>query len=264
MPFFKPSPAISIHYIDENPDAVDTVLLLHGLGATCTSWQLQIPPLTGAGFRCIAPDVSGFGQSNYAGGGTSVAKLAQPIHGLLSERGIDCAYVVGISMGGTLALQMALDYPQQVKKLVLVNTFAHLQIASARLWPYYLLRFILVHTLGLRTQARTVALRIFPRPEQEVLRQALIEQILQADPRGYRAAMRALARFDVRDRLAEIKMPALVVTGENDTTVLPPNQHLLADGIAQARQVVIPLAGHALTVEQPELFNQILFDFLCS
>ncbi len=262
MPFFQQGPQVSIHYIDENPGAMETVLLLHGLGATCASWQMQIPRLVDEGFRVIAPDAPGFGQSGCLRGDTSIAGLSLPISDLLTSLKIPAAHIAGISMGGTIALQMTLDHPGQVGKLVLVNTFARLQIAKRRLWPYYLLRFILVHTLGLPMQAQAVAKRIFPRPEQEILRQELIHQIMQADPRGYRAAMRALARFDVRRRLSEITARTLVVTGENDTTVPPQNQHPLVTGIPQARQVIVSSAGHAVTVEKPEVFNDLLLEFL--
>jgi pimeloyl-ACP methyl ester carboxylesterase len=262
MTLFAHSPAISIHYLDVNPGAAECVLLLHGLGATSDSWQLQIPALAETGFRVVAPDAPGFGQSTRPGRLASMSNFSDPILSLLAQLNIHSAHIAGISMGGVMALQITLDRPGLVKTLTLVNTFARLQISSVRLWPYYLWRFILVHTLGLPAQAKAVARRIFPRPEQEPLRQALIQQILQADPRGYRAAMRALARFDVQNRLHEITAPVLVITGENDTTVSPESQHRLAAGIAQARQITIPGAGHALTVEHPETFNRILVEFL--
>jgi pimeloyl-ACP methyl ester carboxylesterase len=74
--------------------------------------------------------------------------------------------------------------------------------------------------------------------------------------------MRALARFNVLNRLGEISAPTLVITGELDRTVSPKNQRILAERIPNARQVVIPGAGHAVTGEQPEAFNQAMIDFL--
>ena len=263
MPTFEFSPSAHIHYLDENISSPDTVLLLHGLGANSNSWLLQIPALHAAGFRTIAPDAPGFGQSTYPGG-ASIDRFTRPIAALVERLQIQGLSVLGISMGGTLALQLALDHPQWVTRLVLVNTFAHLNVTSPRLLPYLLLRFILVHTLGLPAQANAVAKRIFPYPDQEILRQGLIEQVTQADPRAYRAAMRSLARFDVRSRLGEIHCPTLVVTGDRDTTVPLDSQHQLAKGITGARQVFISQAGHGVTVEKPDAFNQVLVEFLCS
>lgn len=264
MPVFDFSPSCRIHYLDENSSSPNPVLLLHGLGANSQSWLMQTPALHRAGFRSIAPDAPGFGQSTYPGGRASIQRFTKPIVALIEALKLSSLSVVGISMGGTMALQFTLDNPQHVSRLVLVNTFARLDVTHPRMMPYFLMRFILVHTLGIPTQARAVAKWIFPRPDQEILRQGLIEQVLQADPRAYRAAMRALARFNVQDRLGEIACPTLVVTGERDTTVPMHNQQRLAQGISNARQVVIPDAGHAVTVEKPDAFNQILVEFLCS
>jgi pimeloyl-ACP methyl ester carboxylesterase len=188
--------------------------------------------------------------------------MAQDMVSLLDCLEVNQVKVVGISMGGTLALQLVLDWPERVDRLVLVNTFACLRPDHLGIWFYFALRFILVHTLGLPAQARAVAQRLFPQPQQSELRDQLIHQILQADPRGYRAAMRALARFDVRRRLKEIQALTLVITGQQDSTIPPRVQSLLVAGISSARQVFISGAGHAVSVEQPERFNQVLLDFL--
>lgn len=262
MPGIKLAPDLSIYYLDFNSQGSKTVLLLHGLGVTGNSWQLQIPPLVEAGFRVLVPDARGFGQSPFPGGKVRIAEMAADFAGLIQSLQIRAVEVAGISMGGTLAIQLALDYPQLVRKLVLVNTFAKLQPDRLRDWLYLVMRFLLVHTLGLPTQAQLVARHLFPGPGQEALRQTLIEQINQADPRGYRAVMRALARYDVRKRLQEINVPVLVITGENDQTVSLQNQIRLVKALLNARHEIIPGAGHAVIVEQAEIFNRIFLDFL--
>jgi 3-oxoadipate enol-lactonase len=265
MSYLTVTPKLRISYIDHRPEnGGETVILLHGLGATGESWGLQIPALLQAGFRVIAPDVRGFGRSTYPGGGSSITHIAQDIFLLMDHCQVKKATVVGISMGGTIALQFALDHPGRVNRLVLVNTFASLRPNNIRIWFYFLIRAILVHTLGLPIQAKSVANHIFPRPEQAEFRKKLIEQILQADIHGYRAAMRALVRFNVRSRLHEIKVPTLVITGESDTTVPPINQRDLVASIEGAQQLVIPQAGHAIIADHPDEFNQALLDFLAN
>jgi 3-oxoadipate enol-lactonase len=170
--------------------------------------------------------------------------------------------ITGISMGGTVALQLAVHEPDLVNRLVLVNTFSKLQPSSFSGLLYFLFRFLLVHTLGIPTQARTVAKRVFPHPEQDYLRQNLYAQVIQSDPRAYRAAMRALARFNILNSLSEIKSPTLVITGENDSTVPPSLQKKLANAIPNAQQVIIPGGGHGVSADQPEVFNRVLLDFL--
>jgi pimeloyl-ACP methyl ester carboxylesterase len=262
LPFFQISPGLDIHYLDQYPEGSPIVLLLHGLGSCGESWGYQFPALGEAGFRAIAPDFPGFGNSNYPGGGTSIAAIAGSLVQLLRSLGAEPAHVVGISMGGTVALQMALDAPNWVKKLILVNTFAQLRPKSASVWTYFAVRYLLVHTLGLPAQAKAVAGRIFPQPQQDDLRRELVRQICQADPRGYRAAMRALARFNVRQRLREIRCDTLVVSGEFDSTVPLETQQQLVQGIPGARHITIRSAGHAVIAEQPDVFNRCLLDFL--
>jgi 3-oxoadipate enol-lactonase len=252
----------SLYYLDPNPSGAPVVLLLHGLGANGSSWTLQFESLISAGFRPIAPDTPGFGKSPYDGKGWSVVRSSSAMAELLHELDAVPVHVVGISMGGTIAQQIAFDFPNLVRKLVLVDTFAVLRPTKLSGWFYFLQRFILVHTLGLPTQARFVAMRIFPCDDQQVLRDLLIEQITQADPRAYRAAMRSLGLFTSVKRLREIKVPTLVITGEKDTTVPLSSQSILAAGISGARQVFIPNAGHAVSIDQPELFNKELLGFL--
>jgi 3-oxoadipate enol-lactonase len=251
-----------LFYLDPNPSGTPGVLLLHGLGANGSSWALQFTPLIEAGFRPLAPDAPGFGESRYDGRGWNFKRISADLSGLLKELGTGPIHLVGISMGGVVAQQFALDYPELVRKLVLVSTFAILRPAHWTGYLYFLQRFILVNTMGLSAQAKFVAKRIFPRPDQEPYRQLLIEQVTKADPRAYRAAMLHLGLFNIVKRLGEIKVPTLVVTGQNDTTVDPLRQKMLAESIAGARQVVIPGAGHAVGVDQPDEFNRALLGFL--
>jgi 3-oxoadipate enol-lactonase len=264
MPVFEFSPSCRIHYLDENKSSKNHVLLLHGLGVNSNSWLFQIPALLQVGLHPFAPDTPGFGQSTYPGGFAVISHFLEPIAALVNKLHIQYLDVVGISMGGTLALQVALDQPQLVSHLVLVNTFAHLNVTRLGTIPYYLSRFILVHTLGIATQAKAVSKNIFPYPDQEILRQGFIEQVSEADPRAYRAAMRAVTRFDVRSRLGEIQCPTMIITGERDTTVPIDIQSQLVNGISDVRQVIIPEAGHGVTVEKPDTFNKVLVEFLCN
>jgi len=262
MPSVSLRPGLSIQYLEQNPSGSPTVLLLHGLGATGESWGFQFPALAAAGYRILAPDARGFGKSTCPNGQVSIAEMASDMAHLLQMAGVNKAHVVGISMGGTIALQMACDYAKHIDRLVLVNTFARLRPARPSAWVYFAFRFFLIHTTGLKSQARAVARRLFPRPDQEELRQILFEQVVQADPRAYRAAMRSLARFNLTSRLEEITVPTLVISGEADSTVSLANQILLVEHVANARHEIIQNAGHAVIADQPEAFNKALINFL--
>ncbi len=252
----------TIHFLDPNPQGSPAVLLLHGLGVNSQSWMMQFDALSEAGMRPLAVDVPGFGQSPYDGRGWHLPRVAADLAVLARGLNVVPVHVVGLSMGGVIAQQFALDFPDLTRKLVLVNTFAALRPKTLSGWFYFLSRSILIHTFGLRKQADLVARRVFPHPHQDTLRQMFVQQVMQADPRAYRAAMRALGFCNLTPRLPELRLPVLVITGANDTTVPPDRQRQLAEAIPGARQVVIEGAGHAVSVEQAQEFNRVLIDFL--
>lgn len=252
---------MTIHYLDPHPTGKRAVLLLHGLGADGESWALQFPSLAAAGFRPLAVDLPGFGRSPAPSGHWSIQAAARAAAGVLDSLRIEKADVVGLSMGGAAAQLIALENPNLVRKLVLVSTFACLRPKGWSETAYLLRRFAAANLRGVRYQAATVAWRVFPDPNQAVLRQILIDKILAADPKVYRAAMRALAMFDSRRRLASIRQPTLIISGEHDTTVPPYAQRALT-AIPGSRQVIIPGGNHAVIADQPDAFNQALLAFL--
>ena len=261
MPTYFPPGGTSFHFEEANPTGHPPVVLLHGLGSAGEAWQLQFEPLAEMGFRVLAPDMPGFGWSTWPGGKVSVARMADLVAQFMEGVGASPAHVVGISMGGTVALQLALDHPQRVRSLVLVNTFARLRPRNLGEWAYFLARIVIARVVGPERQAEMVAHRIFPRAEHEEARRVLREHIMRADRNVYRGMMAALFRFDVRGRLGEIRVPTLVITGAEDTTVAPVIQEELARGIPGARHVVIEGAGHGVIADSPQKFNEVLTGF---
>ena len=251
-----------LHYLDPNPNGTPAVLLLHGLGADGSSWALQFEQLISAGMRPIAPDSPGFGNSRYDGLGWNFPRVAADLAALLDELNTGPVHVIGLSMGGVIAQQFALNYPSRIRKLVLVSTFSVLRPANISQWLYFAQRAVVVHIVGLATQSRIVAKRVFPGPEQNELREMAEKQISFADPRAYRAAMRQLGLVNLKPRLKEIINPTLVISGADDSTVSPALQKELTDCIAGARQVIIPGAGHAVAIDQFAAFNRELLQFL--
>src|SRR5688572_14857596 len=113
-----------LHFLDPNPFGTPGVLFLHGLGVNASSWTLQFPPLIQAGFRPLAPDLPGFGESRYDGRGWSLRRIAAVLAALLDELALGRVHLVGLSMGGAIAQQFVFDTPHLVKKLVLASSFA--------------------------------------------------------------------------------------------------------------------------------------------
>lgn len=264
MPDLEIEPGLTIHYLDQNPSGYPVVLLLHGLGATGDSWQLQFPPLIEAGYRVLAPDMRGFGRSNYPGGSNKPETMAADTAKFLQMLEISKCHLIGLSMGGTIALQLVLKNQNLAELLILTNTFAKLRPTNVSNWIFYGIRLILVHILGINKQATYVASRLFPHPEQEELRSEFTKQVRQANQKAYRSTMRSYARYDLTDHLGEIDIPTLIITGENDTVVPPAVQAELVKRIPYSNQIIVPNTGHAVTVEQPDIYNNIVLDFLNS
>jgi pimeloyl-ACP methyl ester carboxylesterase len=262
MPTLTVARGLRLHYLDENRQAPRVVLLLHGLGANGTSWLPQVPTLVAAGYRVLAPDLRGFGRSSYPGR-TGIAAMAHDAAALVRTVVGDVPVdVAGLSMGGTVALQLALNHARLVRTLVLVNSCARLRPRHLRGWLFYLARYLALYAMGREAQARLVARRTFPHPHQGQLRGLFAEQILEADSSAYRAALRALGCFNVVPRLAEVAAPTLVVTGEHDRTIPPDLQGEMAAAIPEARQVILSGAGHAAPVDRAEAFNAVFLAFL--
>lgn len=253
---------LTIHYSDHNRNGNPVVLLLHGLGVNSDSWQMQIPALVKAGFRILAPDMRGFGRSTSPAGLCNPGIMAEDMVAFMDGLAINSSHLIGISMGGTVALQLAIERPTMVESLILTNTFAKLRPRKFTLWIFYVVRLFLVHILGMEIQADFVAKRLFPDPDQELLRGAFRTQVKQANPQGYRSIMRSYLRYDLSDQVNSIQVPTLVITGERDTIIPPGIQVEMAEKIPNAEHIFIANAGHAVSIEQPQEYNSIILTFL--
>jgi 3-oxoadipate enol-lactonase len=237
------------------------LVLLHGLGSSRNDWLLQLPTVI-ARYRTIAVDLRGHGGSPKPPGPYHLEQFAADVAQLLQRLDARPAHVVGISLGGAVAQQLALDFPELVRSLVLVNTAARFVSES---WQQRLIgvrRVASVYLYGMERVAEAVAMRLFPKPEQAQLRRETVERIRNNDVAAYRATLWAIARFDVRTRLGEIACPTLVVAGDEDNTVPLASKRLLAERIPQSRLEIIAHSGHATPVDQPETFNRAVVQFL--
>ncbi len=251
-----------LHFIDVGQRGNPCLLLLHGLGATAESWHFQLTELPARGYRLIAPDLPGFGKSPPGEGRWKIPQAVEQVADLMTRLEIDGFFIAGISMGGVVALQLAHRHSEWVKGLILINTFASLRPKSPSEWRYFVRRGLRSFLRKPADQARIVADRVFPLPEQAFYRDLLMDSIQSVDARVYRRAMIELARFNFVSKLPLIQVPTLVISGERDTTIPLENQRELARRIPGAEHVVIPDGGHAVIADQPELFNQQVVRFL--
>ena len=237
------------------------LVLLHGLGSSRNDWLLQLPVFIPR-YRTVALDLRGHGASPKPPGPYRLNQFAADVARLLQQIDAHPAHVLGISLGGAVAQQLALDFPELVRSLVLVNTAARFVSES---WQQRLMgvrRLASVYLFGMERVAEAVAMKLFPKPEQAQLRRETVERIRNNDVAAYRATLWAIARFDVRARLGEIACPTLVVAGEADTTVPVESKRQLVERIAHSRLEIVANSGHATPVDQPEAFNRVVTRFL--
>ena len=241
--------------------ATPSVVLLHGLGARAGDWSLQIPALAGR-YHVVAVDLPGHGRSALPRERLTIDGIASRVSALVSHVSTGPVHLVGLSLGGCVALALAAQAPERVRSLTLVNAFARLRPAGPRAALRVLVRLALVAMAPMPVVAAHVARGLFPKREQRDLCERAVAS-LGATPRAsYVAGLRALARFDARARLAAVRCPTLIVVGDRDATVPRSATEALRAGIVGARLVVVADSGHATTHDQPETLNRALLEFL--
>jgi 3-oxoadipate enol-lactonase len=236
------------------------IVLLHGLGSSSADWDSQIPAFA-ASFRVVMIDLPGHGRSR-GRRPLTIAAMAREVEHLLDHLRLPPSHVVGVSLGGCVALALALAAPARVRSLTLVNAFARLSPAGWRGATRMLWRVGLVLSAPMPTVATHVARGLFPKPTQHALRAAAAARLGQTARRTYLAGMRAIGGFDVRDRLDRIACPTLVLAGDCDATVPLSAKERLRAGIPGARLLVVADSGHAMHYDQPEAFNRAVLEFL--
>jgi 3-oxoadipate enol-lactonase len=238
-------------------------VFLHGLGSSADDWSQQVPAVA-ADYRVLLVDLPGHGRSALPRGRLTVGRMAAALEALLLDAGEEPAHVVGLSLGGCVGLALALQAPAQVRSLTLVNAFARLRPAHGGAALRMALRGLLVAAAPMSAVGALVARTVFPRPEQDALRDLVAARLARTSRRAYAGAMAALARFDVRDALAGVRCPTMVVAGVDDATIGIEAKDALARAIPGARWVVVPGSGHVTNVDQPAVFNAALREFLAA
>lgn len=239
----------------------DPLVLIHGLGGSRRDWELQWPALT-PHFRMVTPDLRGHGVSPRPPGPYRIGLFAADVAMLMRRIEARPAHVVGLSLGGAVAQQLALDAPELVRSLVLVNTAASFVSDGWRRRLMGVQRFAATYFRGMDKVAADVAQRLFPHEEQAPLRNEATARLSVNAPSAYRNSLMAIARFNAIDQLSSITCPTLVISGDTDYAVPMSVKERLAGGLPNSRLVVIPHSGHATPMDQPEAFNKLVLEFL--
>jgi 3-oxoadipate enol-lactonase/4-carboxymuconolactone decarboxylase len=220
-------------------------------------WAVQARALEGT-WRCLRYDMRGHGGSSSPDGVWSISDLADDLAALLTALGVECAHIVGLSLGGMTAQAFASAYPSRVLSLTLMATSAHMPEG----WSA---RIALIDAQGMRAMADNAVQRWFTpafAADHPEIQAHWRDVIAGHDPAGYKACCAAIAAMDLRAATRALSAPTLLIAGAEDGATPPAMLLDLQSRIAGAQLNVIPQVAHLPNLQAPDVVNKLLLDFL--
>ena len=266
-------PGASVNYVEIGEG--EPLLFIHGVSGCWQNWLENLPHFAAAGRRCVALDLPGFGASPMPEWPIGMAAYGRLVRDFCEKVGLGGATLVGNSMGGLVATELALAAPEAFERLVLVsaagiiNTWRPEERALATAWGWRHFSPLFAHRgrqIIARPRLRRAVFGPFVRFPNRLDDDILVEQIVnglhQAD--GFEPALADLIRTDFRERLATIEMPTLIVWGLSDRVVPVAAAISYHRRIPHSRLEIFERTGHVPQLERPLRFNALLEEFLSS
>jgi pimeloyl-ACP methyl ester carboxylesterase len=263
---------VPMNYVDVGAGDEDPLVLVHGLGGQWQNWLENIPRLA-LDRRVVAMDLPGFGLTpEPEDEEISIPGYGRSVNALCDKLGLGKIDLVGNSMGGYVAAEVAIQFPERVSRLVLVSAAG---ISSAETLQAPILTIGRIAT-AIATNSAARHRRLAARPITRHVSLALVARhprLLKPDlayegffkgagKPGFDGALRASLDYDFRDRLPEVKVPTLIVWGERDSIIPVRDADEFERLIEDSRKVVMKDTGHIPMAERPTAFNDLLVDFL--
>jgi pimeloyl-ACP methyl ester carboxylesterase len=251
------------------------IVFVHGLAGSWQNWLENMPAFAAAGHRVIAFDLPGFGASEIPREKISIPGYGRVVDALLDRLGVGPVVLVGNSMGGFIAAEVAIQFPARVERLVLVSA-AGLTIEYQRderiLGALRFGRRLLMawggfvgarsEAVARRPRARELLMRLVVAHPDRLPAPLVAEQVRSAGTPGFVDALDALTDYPIRARLGEIACPTLIVWGAEDRLVPVRDADEFERLIPGARKVVWPDTGHTAMLERPPAFNRLVEAFV--
>jgi 3-oxoadipate enol-lactonase len=249
---------INIQYTVQGEGA--WVVMSHSLACDSRMWEAEARALSKK-YKVLCMDTRGHGGSDAPPGDYTLDMLAADVKGVFDALGVKDAHWIGLSMGGIIAQICALNYPGIFKSMVLADTTSGYGPQAVAMWDE---RIANVRAKGINAIVQPTLERWLT----EGFRQAhpdvtdkIGSWIAQTPVNGYCGCGKALPRLNATPRLGEIKVPTLVICGEEDTGTPPAMARTLQEGIAGAELVMIPNAAHLSNIDQPQMFLAAVENF---
>jgi 3-oxoadipate enol-lactonase len=256
---------ISLYY--EIHGEGEPLVMIMGHGGSTVGWFCQIPELSRE-YRVIAFDNRGAGQSDKPDVPYTVQMLANDLTGLLDTLAVDAAHIYGISMGGMIAQEFALLYPQRVISLVLGCSGPggrHAVLPDQDAMAMFHLERVkrLAPEERMRESLPFLYSQAFIDANPDIVEYVIAEGVKHAPPlHGFLRQLEAAVSHDTYDRLPQINVPTLVICGSGDRISPIQNSRLLASHIPNAELVILEDAGHVFFIEAADQANKVILDFL--
>ena len=236
------------------------LLLIHGLGSSGADWAFQREAFARER-TLILPDLRGAGRSAKPPGPYSIAGFAEDLWALLDALAIDSLDLLGFSLGGAVAMEMALLRPARVRRLIVCNALANYRTDSWRKWIEARFQITIVRLLGLKMTARLIARRMFPHPDQAAKRRRVVDVIGANPKRAYLDSAHAVIGWSALERLADLRAPTLMIAAEHDYTPLADKREEVRR-FPQATLAVVRGSRHGTPFDAIDEFNALVLGFL--
>jgi 3-oxoadipate enol-lactonase len=254
---------ITMNYVLDGAAGAPVVTLSYSLATDLTMWEPQMTALT-ARWRVLRYETRGHGGTDAPQGSYSLAQLADDALALLSALGIDQTHWIGLSMGGMIGQTLALKSPERLGSLVLADTSSRIPPEAKSTWDD---RIRIAETKGMEPLVEPTLGRWFTagfRQRRPDVVERVAGMIRTTSPRGYAGCCAAIAALNLTDRLGAIKLPTLVIVGEDDQGTPVAAARAIHEGIKGSTLTIIPSAAHLSNLEQPDAFTTAVTRFLRS
>ena len=252
---------IETHYTLDGPEGAPVVTLSHSLATDISMWDPQMDALR-ARYRVLRYETRGHGQTEAPSGGYTLEQLADDARALLAALGISRTHWVGLSMGGMIGQTLALGHPELFASLSLCDTSSRIPAEAKPLWSD---RIKTAETQGMEPLVEPTLARWLTAPFRE-RRPDVVSQVatmIRTTPtKGYAGCCHAISALDLTDRISAIKLPTIVIVGEEDQGTPVAASRVMNERIKGSELVIIPSAAHLSNLEQPQMFTDALTGFL--
>ncbi len=260
-----------VNFVDIGDGELEPIVFVHGLGGQWQNWLENIPRAAQER-RVIALDLPGFGLTPMPRERISISGYGRCVDALCEKLGLGRVDIVGNSMGGFVAAEVAIQFPERIDQLVLVSAagIASADIATAPVVAVgRLVSAVVTHSaaqyrfLASRPRSRHHSLALVARHPSRLKPDLAYEGFFKgAGKPGFQDALRANLDYDFRDRLPEIRQPTLIVWGEKDAILPVRDANEFERLIPDSRKLVMKETGHIPMAERPQTFNDVMLDFL--